>query len=122
MDIFASLHQTIRVINELNWTDEARKADFMAEAAVVGARRRSGFVTNSEDLRRDFQLIGSVVRRYADSLFSIFASEIAQVEQSTKPISDDAVDWLSVASSKLGRKQKASVTPFNFRAEVCLQQ
>jgi hypothetical protein len=35
VDIFASLHQTIRVINELNWTDEHRKADFMAEAAVV---------------------------------------------------------------------------------------
>jgi hypothetical protein len=36
VDIFASLHQFIRVINELGWTDERRKADFMAEAAVVG--------------------------------------------------------------------------------------
>jgi hypothetical protein len=64
------------------------------------------------------QLIGSVVRRYADTLLSIFASEIAQVEQSNKPMPDDAAGWLSVASSKLGRKEKAGVTPFNFRAEV----
>jgi hypothetical protein len=36
VDIFASLHQFLRVIKELAWTDDQRKADFMAEAAVVG--------------------------------------------------------------------------------------
>ena len=40
VDIFASLHQTIRVINELNWTNEERKADFMAEVAVVSIGMR----------------------------------------------------------------------------------
>lgn len=64
------------------------------------------------------QLIGSVVRRYADTLFNIFANEIAQAEQSSKPAIEDSTGWLSVASSKLGRAEKASVTPFNFRPEV----
>ncbi|KAJ9096406.1 hypothetical protein QFC21_005228 [Naganishia friedmannii] len=100
VDIFASLHQFIRVINELGWTDERRKADFMAEAAV---------------------LIGTVVRRYGDTLFRIFASEISQVEQSSKPMAVDNDGWLSIASSKLGRKEKAEVTPFNFRPETCVK-
>jgi hypothetical protein len=66
------------------------------------------------------KLIGSVVRRYGETLFRIFASEISQVEQSSKPMAVDNEGWLSIASSKLGRKEKAAVTPFNFRPEVCL--
>lgn len=117
VDIFASLHQFLRVINELAWTDDQRKADFMAEAAVVGVG--SYFCFGHRRLILCFwQLIGSVVRRYADTLFSIFANEFSQVEQSSKPTIEDASGWLSVASAKLGRGEKAGVTPFNFRPEV----
>lgn len=119
VDIFASLHQFLRVINELAWTDDQRKADFMAEAAVVGVGSFFFFCSGDRRLILCFlQLIGSVVRRYADTLFSIFANEFLQVEQSSKPTIEDASGWLSVASAKLGRGEKAGVTPFNFRPEV----
>lgn len=102
VDTFESLHHAQKVLNELEWKDERRFGDFVAEMSMI---------------------ISLVINRYANALLVSFNQEMAFLTNTAEPESPAAMNanLLQMAQKLTLRSEKKVAPPFNFQPSICVK-
>lgn len=105
VDVFTSLHSMVKAVNDLQWTDEDRHADFVAEVALI---------------------VMLVITRYGETLKQRALAEIAEVDVKEFAITNSVIPapsdsgWAAMAN-RVARRGKPVSKPFDFSPSICLK-